>query len=100
MDNFNVDNLFIDTLKQNRKEIKEKNVVIILLVIIIFVESLFIAYNMQYDTIVETEETTEEITEENEDVDISSEGEGAEANYVGGNQYNDSSTHNENGGDK
>lgn len=75
---------------------KMKDNIIRLLIILMFLEAVigysgFVWYESQFDYAVE--ETT--TTDNSRSIDISSEGDNAEANYVNGNQYNDDSTHNE-----
>lgn len=86
--------ILIDTQKEYSKSNKIKDKIIILLIVLMFLEAVigysgFVWYESQFDYV-----TTEEVTN---DVDLSTEGENANAEYndVQGNQYNDSATHNE-----
>lgn len=86
--------IMIDTQKQYTKSNRVKDKIIILLIVAMFLEAVigycgFVWYESQFDYV-----TTEQTTQ---DVDLSTEGENANAEYnsVEGNQYNDSATHNE-----
>ena len=89
-----VERVLIDTQKEYSKSNRTKDKIIMLLIILMFLEAIvgycgFIWYESQFDYV-----TTEQTTQ---DVDLSTEGENANAEYndVQGNQYNDSATHNE-----
>ena len=86
--------IMIDTQKQYTKSSRTKDKIIIILIVAMFLEAVigytgFVWYESQFDYV-----TTEQTTQ---DVDLSTEGESANAEYneVQGNQYNDSATHNE-----
>lgn len=89
-----VERVLIDTQKEYSKSNRTKDKIIMLLVILMFLEAVigysgFVWYESQFDYV-----TTEQTTQ---DVDLSTEGDNANAEYndVQGNQYNDSATHNE-----
>ena len=93
-----IEEIIFDSAKELRKQNKVKDKIIILLVILMFLESVFfysgfIWYESQFE-VVETYDTTD-------DIDINTEGENASIDYnnVEGNQYNDNATHNEGGVD-
>ena len=84
--------LVFDSAKEMSKSNKIKDKIIILLIVLMLLQAVcffagFVWYESQY----------EYVTTEN--VDLSTEGDNASAEYndVEGNQYNDSSTHNEGG---
>ena len=86
--------VLIDSQKEVGKSNKRKDKIIVLLIVLMFLEAIvgysgFIWYESQFDYV-----TTEQ---ETQDVDLSTEGDNANAEYneVQGNQYNDSATHNE-----
>ena len=86
--------ILLDVQKEYRKSNKFKDKIIIVLIVLMFLEAVigyggFIWYESQFDYV-----TTEQTTQ---DVDLSTEGENANAEYndVQGNQYNDNATHNE-----
>ena len=86
--------LLLGTAKQASLSSKIKDKIIILLIVLMFLEAVvgycgFVWYESQFDYV-----TTEETTT---DVELSTEGDNANAEYndVEGNQYNDSSAHNE-----
>lgn len=86
--------LLLNTAKQASLSSKIKDKIIILLIVLMFLEAVvgycgFVWYESQFDYV-----TTEETTT---DVELSTEGDNANAEYndVEGNQYNDSSVHNE-----
>lgn len=86
--------IMIDTQKQYTKSSRTKDKIIIILIVAMFFEAVigytgFVWYESQFDYV-----TTEQTTQ---DVDLSTEGDNASAEYndVQGNQYNDSATHNE-----
>lgn len=89
-----VERVLIDTQKEYSKSNRTKDKIIMLLIILMFLEAVigysgFVWYESQFDYV-----TTEQTTQ---DVDLSTEGDNANAEYndVHGNQYNDSATHNE-----
>ena len=89
-----VERVLIDTQKEYSKSNRTKDKIIMLLIILMFLEAVigysgFVWYESQFDYV-----TTEQTTQ---DVDLSTEGDNASAEYndVQGNQYNDSATHNE-----
>ena len=89
-----VERVLIDTHKEYSKSNRTKDKIIMLLIILMFLEAVigysgFVWYESQFDYV-----TTEQTTQ---DVDLSTEGDNANAEYndVQGNQYNDSATHNE-----
>lgn len=86
--------LLLDTAKQASLSSKIKDKIIVLLIVLMFLEAVvgycgFVWYESQFDYV-----TTEETTT---DVELSTEGDSANAEYndVEGSQYNDSSVHNE-----
>lgn len=86
--------VLIDSQKEVNKSNRRKDKIIALLIVLMFFEAVigycgFVWYESQFDYV-----TTEQTTQ---DVDLSTEGENANAEYndVQGNQYNDSATHNE-----
>lgn len=88
------DNLLLDTQKEYSRSNRMKDKIIVVLIVLMFLEAIigycgFVWYESQFDYV-----TTEQTTQ---DVDLSTEGENANAEYndVQGNQYNDSATHNE-----
>lgn len=88
------DNILLDTQKEYRRSNRMKDKIIVVLIVLMFLEAIigycgFIWYESQFDYV-----TTEQTTQ---DIDLSTEGENANAEYndVQGNQYNDSATHNE-----
>ena len=88
------ENLLLDTQKEYSRSNRVKDKIIIVLIVLMFLEAVigycgFVWYESQFDYV-----TTEQTTS---DVDLSTEGENANAEYndVQGNQYNDSATHNE-----
>ena len=89
-----VERVLIDTQKEYSKSNRTKDKIIMLLIILMFLEAVigysgFVWYESQFDYV-----TTEQTTQ---DVDLSTEGDNANAEYndVQGNQYNDRATHNE-----
>ena len=81
---------------------KMKDKIIRLLICFLFIEPIifytgFVYYKSQFDYVVEETTTTETTTDNSKDIDVSSEGENAEATYIDGNQYNDNSEHKEGG---
>lgn len=88
------DNLLLDIQKEYSRSNRMKDKIIVVLIVLMFLEAIigycgFVWYESQFDYV-----TTEQTTQ---DVDLSTEGENANAEYndVQGNQYNDSATHNE-----
>lgn len=88
------ENLLLDTQKEYSRSNRMKDKIIVVLIVFMFLEAVigycgFVWYESQFDYVM-TEQTTQ-------DVDLSTEGENANAEYndVQGNQYNDSATHNE-----
>lgn len=86
--------VLIDSQKEVNKSNRRKDKIIALLIVLMFFEAVigycgFVWYESQFDYV-----TTEQTTQ---DVDLSTEGENANAEYndVQGNQYNDNATHNE-----
>lgn len=86
--------ILLDTQKEYSRSNRMKDKVIVLLIVLMFLEAIvgycgFVWYESQFDYV-----TTEQTTK---DVDLSTEGDNANAEYndVQGNQYNDSATHNE-----
>lgn len=89
-----LEQILLDTLKESGKSSHIKDKIIILLVVLMFLEAVvgycrFVYYESQFET------TTTET------VEVGTEGDNANAEYnsVEGNQYNDSATHTEKGGD-
>lgn len=88
------ENLLLDTQKEYSHSNRTKDKIIVVLIILMFIEAIigycgFVWYESQFDYV-----TTKQTTQ---DVDLSTEGDNASAEYndVQGNQYNDSATHNE-----
>lgn len=88
------ENLLLDTQKEYSRSNRMKDKIIVVLIVLMFLEAIigycgFVWYESQFDYV-----TTEQTTQ---DVDLSTEGDNANAEYndVKGNQYNDSATHNE-----
>ena len=86
------ENLMLDTQKEYSRSNRMKDKIIVVLIVLMFLEAIigycgFVWYESQFETV--TEETIEVYTE----------GDNANAEYndVEGNQYNDTSTHNEGG---
>ena len=86
--------VLLDVQKEYSKSNKFKDKIIVVLIVLMFLEAVvgysgFLWYESQFDYV-----TTEQTTS---DVDLSTEGDNANAEYneVQGNQYNDSATHNE-----
>ena len=95
MDNEMFNSIMIDTQKEMVKSNKMKDRIIILLIVIVFLQSIIfsgIVIHMHNDN--EYVETITTTTEDNSNVEVNTEGEGAIAEYVEGNQYNDNATHN------
>ena len=92
--NEELEQVLLDTQKEYSRSNRMKDKIIVALIVLMFLEAIvgycgFIWYESQFDYV-----TTEQTTQ---DVDLSTEGENANAEYndVQGNQYNDSATHNE-----
>lgn len=88
--------LMSDIQKEFLESNRMKDKIIRLLIFLMFLEAVigysgFVWYESQFDYAVE--ETT--TTDNSRDIDITSEGDNAEANYINGDQYNDDSTHND-----
>ena len=88
------EHVLLDTQKEYSRSNRMKDKIIVVLIVLMFLEAIvgycgFVWYESQFDYV-----TTEQTTQ---DVDLSTEGENANAEYndVQGNQYNDSATHNE-----
>lgn len=88
--------LVFDSAKEMSKSNKIKDKIIILLIFLMFLQAVcffagFVWYESQYEYVYEEQYE--------QDVDLSTEGDNTSATYndVEGNQYNDSSTHNEGG---
>lgn len=102
-----INSLLIDINKELVKSNEMKDKIIreliaaIVLVVLIFVVGFF-WYESQFEYATEettTTETTTTTTEDNDDIDITSEGDNAEASYIEGDQYNDNATYTEGGVD-
>ena len=90
--------ILIDSQKEIKKSNRMKDKIIILLIVFLFIEPAilfggFLLYESQFEY-VDLYDTAEET---NVDLDASGDSANAEYNDVEGNQYNDSSTHNEGG---
>lgn len=88
------ESLLLDTQKEYSRSNRMKDKIIVVLIVLMFIEAVigycgFVWYESQFDYV-----TTEQTTQ---DIDLSTEGENANAEYndVQGNQHNDSATHNE-----
>lgn len=88
------EHVLLDTQKEYSRSNRMKDKIIVVLIVLMFIEAIigycgFVWYESQFDYV-----TTEQTTK---DVDLSTEGDNASAEYndVHGNQYNDSATHNE-----
>lgn len=84
--------VLIDSQKEVGKSNKRKDKIIVLLIVLMFLEAIigycgFVWYESQFETVTE------------EAIEVYTEGDNANAEYndVEGNQYNDTSTHNEGG---
>lgn len=98
--------VLVDIQKEYLKLNKMKDRIIILLIVLMFAEAVigysgFVWFESQFDYVAEeTTTTTETISnEDNDTIDVHSEGENAEATYIEGDQYNDNSKHEEGGAD-
>lgn len=92
--NEELEQVLLDTQKEYSRSNRMKDKIIVVLIVLMFFEAIvgycgFVWYESQFDYV-----TTEQTTQ---DVDLSTEGDNANAEYndVQGNQYNDSATHNE-----
>ena len=92
--NEELEQVLLDTQKEYSRSNRMKDKIIVVLIVLMFLEAIvgycgFVWYESQFDYV-----TTEQTTQ---DVDLSTEGDNANAEYndVQGNQYNDSATHNE-----
>ena len=92
--NGELEQVLLDTQKEYSRSNRMKDKIIVVLIVLMFLEAIigycgFVWYESQFDYV-----TTEQTTK---DVDLSTEGDNASAEYndVQGNQYNDSATHNE-----
>lgn len=92
--NEKLEQVLLDTQKEYSRSNRMKDKIIVVLIVLMFFEAIvgycgFVWYESQFDYV-----TTEQTTQ---DVDLSTEGDNANAEYndVQGNQYNDSATHNE-----
>lgn len=90
--------LLIDSQKEIKKSNRLKDKIIIMLIVFLFIEPIilfsgFLLYESQFEY-VDLYDTTEETKV---DLDASGDSANAEYNDIEGNQYNDSSTHNEGG---
>ena len=88
------ESLLLGTQKEYSRSNRMKDKIIVVLIVLMFIEAVigycgFVWYESQFDYV-----TTEQTTQ---DVDLSTEGDNANAEYndVNGNRYNDSATHNE-----
>lgn len=88
--------LLIDSQKEIKKSNRMKDKIIIMLIVFLFVEPVilfsgFLLYESQFEYV----ETTTETYRDTKDVDMSSTGDNASAEYndVAGDQYNDNATH-------
>lgn len=86
--------VLLDTQKEYSRSNRMKDKIIVVLIVLMFLEAIvgycgFVWYESQFDYV-----TIEQTTQ---DVDLSTEGDNANAEYndVQGNQYNDGATHNE-----
>lgn len=83
-----IEDVLIDMQKSTTQSNKMKDKIIILLIILMFIEavvsfSAFIWYESQFETVTTT------------DADITANGTESTAQYIGGDSYNDTATHNE-----
>ena len=99
---FDSTKLLIDSQKEIKKSNRLKDKIIIMLIVFLFIEPIilfsgFLLYESQFEYV----ETTTETYEDTKDVDMSSTGDNASAEYndVAGDQYNDNATHMEGGTD-
>lgn len=89
-------NVLIETQQEYTRSNKMKDKIIILLIVVLFLQTMgFLIYESQFE-VVTTEGTTETKTIE---LDSSGDGANTEYNEVIGNMYKDSATHNEGIGD-
>lgn len=86
--------VLLDVQKEYKRSNKLKDVIIIILIVLMFLQSAFnfgcfVWYESQFDY----------VTTNGKDVDIETSGDGANAEYndVSGNQYNDNAVHNQGG---
>lgn len=86
--------VLIDVQKEYKRSNKIKDVIIIILIVLIFLQSAFsfgcfVWYESQFDY----------VTTNGKDVDVETSGDNANAEYndVSGNQYNDNAVHNQGG---
>lgn len=86
--------VLIDVQKEYRRSNKLKDIIIIILIVLMFLQSAFnfgcfVWYESQFDY----------VTTNGKDVDIETSGDNANAEYndVNGNQYNDNAVHNQGG---
>lgn len=98
--------LLLDIQKETaRMNFELMKVIKRLIICIVLIVAIFVGAAIYFVNTFEIEETYTETTttETVDDVDITSSGEGSEATYIGGDQYNDESVHDENsemGGDE
>lgn len=83
-----MEDVLIDMQKSTTQSNKMKDKIIILLIILMFIEavvsfSTFVWYESQFETVTTT------------DADITANGTESTAQYIGGDSYNDTATHNE-----
>lgn len=99
---FDSTKLLIDSQKEIKKSNRLKDKIIIMLIVFLFIEPIilfsgFLLYESQFEYV----ETTTETYSDTKDIDMSSAGDNASAEYndVAGDQYNDNATHTEGGTD-
>ena len=86
--------VLIDVQKEYKRSNKLKDIIIIILIVLMFLQSVFnfgcfVWYESQFDY----------VTTNGKDVDVETSGDNANAEYndVSGNQYNDNAVHNQGG---
>lgn len=93
--------LLVNVQKETSRSNRIKDRIIVLLIVCLFLEAVaFVSAFVWYENQFEYVETVETETEETKDIEITTEGDNANAEYndVQGNQYNDNAVHTENGG--
>ena len=90
--------VLIDVQKEYKRSNKIKDIIIIILIVLMFLQSVFnfgcfVWYESQFDYYDTAQET------DTKDVDVETSGDNANAEYndVSGNQYNDNAVHNQGG---
>ena len=94
MEDKEFEEILIDVQKEYKRSNKLKDIIIIILIVLMFLQSAFnfgcfVWYESQFDY----------VTTNGKDVDVETSGDNANAEYndVSGNQYNDNAVHNQGG---